>query len=84
MVLLGLVMRRIFRNNHLGGKQHLTTRTFNLTVNHHRRILSTTAGYPGRWNDKTLVLFDTFVRAIYEGLYFMFEVCNYILKMLLT
>jgi hypothetical protein len=47
------------RNNHLGPKQHLTTRTFNLTVNHRRRILSTTVGYPGRWNDKTVVLFDS-------------------------
>ena len=55
------------RNNHLGGKQHLTTRTFNLTVNHRRRILSSTVGYPGRWNDKTLVLFDDFVRGIHEG-----------------
>ncbi len=53
--------------NHLGGKTKLTTRTFNLTVNHCRRIISTTPGYPGRWNDKTLVLFDDFVRGIYEG-----------------
>ncbi len=27
------------RNNHLRSKQHLTTRTFNLTVNHRRHIL---------------------------------------------
>jgi hypothetical protein len=26
-----------------------------------------TQGYPARWNDKTLVLFDEFVRGIYEG-----------------
>jgi hypothetical protein len=55
------------RNNHLSPKQHLTTCTFNLTVNHCRHILSTTVGYPGRWNDKTVVLFDSFVRGIYEG-----------------
>ena len=55
------------RQNHLGGKTSLTTRTFNLTVNHRRQILSSTQGYPGRWNDKTLVLFDDFVRGIYEG-----------------
>jgi hypothetical protein len=54
-------------NNHLGSKQHLTTRTFNLTVNHRCRILSTTIGMPGRWNDKTVVLFDEFVSGIYEG-----------------
>jgi hypothetical protein len=56
------------RNNHLGGKQHLTTRTFNLTVNHRRLILSTSIGMPGQWNDKTVVLFDEFVRGQYEGL----------------
>jgi len=55
------------RNQHLGGKSSLTTRTFNLTVNHRRQILSTTVGYPGRWNDKTLIWFDDFVRGIYEG-----------------
>ncbi len=55
------------RQNNLGGKSKLTTRMFNLTVNHRRRILSTTPGYPGRWNDKTLVLFDDFVRGIHEG-----------------
>jgi hypothetical protein len=56
-------------NNHLGSKQHLTTRTFNLTVNHRHQILSTTIGMPGRWNDKTVVLFDEFVSGIYEGKY---------------
>jgi len=55
------------RQSHLGGKLNLTARTYNMTVNHRRRILSTTQGYPARWNDKTLVLFDDFVRGIYEG-----------------
>ena len=36
-------------------------------MNHRRQILSTTVGYPGRWNDKTVVWFDDFVRGIYEG-----------------
>jgi hypothetical protein len=52
----------------LGAKQHLITRSFNLTVNHRRQIFSTTAGYPGRWNNKTIVLFDPFAKGIYEGL----------------
>ena len=56
------------RNNHLGPKQHLTTWSFNLTVNHRRRILSPTIGYPGQWNNKTVVLFDSFVKGIYEGM----------------
>jgi DDE superfamily endonuclease len=55
------------RNNHLGPKMTLTARTYNITVNHRRRILSTTTGHPSRWNDKTLVLFDTYARAIYDG-----------------
>jgi len=55
------------KNNHLGPKQHLTTRTFNLTMNHRNQILSATVSYPGRWNDKKIVLFDSFVRGIYEG-----------------
>jgi hypothetical protein len=53
---------------HLGAKQHLTTRWFNHTINHSHQILSTPVGYPGRWNDKTIVLFDPFVKGIYEGL----------------
>jgi hypothetical protein len=28
------------KNNHLGAKQHLATRSFNLTVNHHCQILT--------------------------------------------
>jgi hypothetical protein len=55
------------RNAHLGAKQHLTVRSFNLTANHRRKILSVTTGKPGRWNDKTIVLFDDFVRGMYEG-----------------
>eukprot|EP00804_Cyclotella_cryptica_P019054 CCRYP_014463-RA/>CCRYP_014463-RA protein AED:0.10 eAED:0.10 QI:0/0/0/1/1/1/2/0/449 len=55
------------RNNHLGGKSSSTTRSYNITVNHWRRILHSTRGGPGRWNDKTMVLFDTFVRGIRDG-----------------
>ena len=48
-------------NNHLGAKNALTTRTLNLTCNHHRRILHTTNRGPGRWNDQLMVRLDTFV-----------------------
>eukprot|EP00804_Cyclotella_cryptica_P009806 CCRYP_016250-RA/>CCRYP_016250-RA protein AED:0.25 eAED:0.25 QI:0/0/0/1/1/1/2/0/249 len=44
-----------------------TTCSYNITVNHRRRILHSTRGGPGRWNDKTMVLFDTFVRGIHDG-----------------
>jgi len=36
--------------------------SYNVTVNHRHCILSTTAGHPSHWNDKTLVLFDEFVK----------------------
>lgn len=38
-----------------------------MTVNHKRRILYTTSGFPGRWNDKTIVTFDEFLLGIREG-----------------
>eukprot|EP00804_Cyclotella_cryptica_P015709 CCRYP_019516-RA/>CCRYP_019516-RA protein AED:0.25 eAED:0.25 QI:0/0/0/1/1/1/2/0/275 len=55
------------RNNHLDGKSSSTTHSYNITVNHRRRILHSTRGGPGRWNDKMIVLFDTFVRGIRDG-----------------
>ncbi len=44
-----------------------TARTYNMTVNHRRRILSTTHGHPARWNDKTLANFDSFMTGIRNG-----------------
>ena len=55
------------RRMHKGGKSKYPTRTYNITVNHRRRILGTTRGHPGSWNDKTLVLFDTFIKGIKRG-----------------
>ena len=46
-----------------------TARTYNITVNRHSRILSTTHGHPARFNDKTLVLFDDFVNKVKNGFY---------------
>jgi hypothetical protein len=54
-------------NVNTGSKLSMPSRTYNMTVNHRRHILSTTRGHPARWNDKTLVLFDLFVVGIYEG-----------------
>jgi hypothetical protein len=56
------------KNTHLGAKNSLTTRTFNLTCNHRRRILHTTYGGPGRWNDQTMVRLDTFISGIRDGI----------------
>jgi hypothetical protein len=55
------------RRLHLGGKSKHPTRTYNITVNHRRRILGTTCGHPGSWNDKSLVLFDSFMIGIKRG-----------------
>ena len=38
-----------------------------MTVNHRRRILGSTRGHPGSWNDKTVVLFDDFLMDIKRG-----------------
>ena len=55
------------KQNHLGGKSKHTCRSYNLTCNHRRQILHTTSGYPARWNDKTIVLFDTFAKGLKNG-----------------
>jgi hypothetical protein len=52
---------------HKGCKSKNPTRTFNLGVNHRRRILATTKGHPGAWSDKTLVLFDEFLTKVKSG-----------------
>lgn len=36
-------------------------------VNHRRRILHSTRGGPGRWNDQTMVRFDEFISGIRDG-----------------
>lgn len=56
------------KNQHLGGKLSQTARAYEITVNHRRRILSTTVGFPGRWNDKTVVRFDGFINRIHRGI----------------
>ena len=68
-----IVMERLsyrLRHLHLGYKLVHTARTYNLTVDHRRRILSTTDGNPARFNDKSLVLFDNFVKSIKRGKYY--------------
>ncbi len=55
------------KNNHTGRNKKETTRTFNLTANHRRRILHSTRGGPGRWNDQTMVTYDRFITGLHEG-----------------
>ncbi len=55
------------RQAHLGFKSAYMTRTYNLTVNHRCKILHSTQGHPGRWNEKTLVRFNGFMHQLCEG-----------------
>jgi hypothetical protein len=48
-------------NLHGRNKLEMPTRTYNLKINHKCMTINTTCGHPGRWSDKTLVLFDDFV-----------------------
>ena len=57
------------RQLHLGFKVPHTCRTYNLTCNHRRRVLSTTRGHPARYNDQTLIQFDEFVGKLRKGTY---------------
>ena len=54
-------------NNHKGFKLNVPARTYNVTVDHSRRILASTTGHPGTWNDKTLILFDEFITGVHTG-----------------
>lgn len=68
------------RRLHRGYKLKHTVRTYNLTVNHQRRILSTTKGHPATFNDKTLITYDEFVKTLKDSKYddkFEFELYDY-------
>ncbi len=52
---------------HNSPKLNMPSRTYNIFVNHRRRILSTTSGHPGQWNDKTLIFYDSFATEMRNG-----------------
>ena len=52
---------------HKGFKLSVPARTYNATVDHSRRILGSTMGHPGTWNDKTLILFDELICNVKNG-----------------
>ena len=54
--------------NHKGFKLSVPARTYNVTGDHSRRILGSTFGHPGTWNDKTLVLFDKLICDVKNGI----------------
>ena len=55
------------KNEHIGYKQKVTARTYNIVVNNRRYILCTTHGHPARWNDKTLVKYDRLATTLRYG-----------------
>ena len=69
------------RQSHLGFKHTCTARTYNIVVNHRRRILGTTDGHPARWNDKSIVRFDGIAMGLRNGTLlsddFIFELYDY-------
>jgi len=50
-----------------GFKQTQPARSYNISVNHRRKILWSTRGHPSRWNDKTLAHLDEFLMSLREG-----------------
>ena len=54
---------------HWDYKLKCAARTYNLAVNHLRRILRTTKGYPAHFNDKILITFNDFVKSIKDSKY---------------
>ena len=55
------------RQLHLGYKLAHTARTYNISVNHRKSILSSTSGHPARFNDKTLAIYDAFMMKLKNG-----------------
>ena len=56
------------QNTHKGFKLNFPARTYNVIVDHSRRILGSTSDHPGTWNDKTLVLFDDLIYQVKNGI----------------
>ena len=57
------------RSNHKG-KEDYATLSYEVTVDHRKKIIAATIGHPGCRNDKTIVKFDGFVTNIHDrGLY---------------
>ena len=53
------------RSNHKG-KEGSATLSYEVTVNHRKKIIADTIGHPGCRNDKTVVKFDGFVTLIHD------------------
>jgi hypothetical protein len=49
------------------GKEGYPTLSYEVTVDHRKKIIAATQGHPGCRNDKTIVKFDGFITAIHDG-----------------
>ena len=51
-------------------KLNMPSRTYNATATHRRKIIHSTKGHPGRWNDQTLQLYDNLAKLLnFSGKY---------------
>lgn len=49
------------------GKEGYPTISYEVTVDHRKKIIAATQGHPGCRNDKTIVKFDGFITSIHDG-----------------
>jgi hypothetical protein len=49
------------------GKEGYPTLSYEVTVDHTKKIIAATQGHPGTRNDKTIVKYDSFVTSIHDG-----------------
>jgi hypothetical protein len=49
------------------GKEGYSTLSYEVTVDHRKKIIAATQGFPGCRSDKTIVKFDGFVTSIHDG-----------------
>ena len=52
---------------HVSYKMNHPARSYNITVDHQKKILFTSRGFPGRYNDKTVVRYDELFCGISDG-----------------
>ena len=55
------------QTEHKGFKMNFPSRTYNVTVDHTRKVMATTCGHPASWNDKTVVMFDPLLTKLKDG-----------------
>ena len=57
--------------NHKGFKLSIPSRNYIATTTYCHQAMDTARGYPGTWNDETVVPFDELMRGVHEGIFFL-------------